>query len=387
MSTFNTKAAPAAADSDSEDDYMKMTFDDTTATASAIKKAPETSLQRRQRERREAEIRSRVKSKAELAAEEEARREAALSRSLFDVSSSTSSTLTGDASAKTKSKGLAMMAKMGFTGGALGKKPDPNPNSASGDGNGSSNGAAEAKDHRVLEPIRISIKDGREGIGLESERKRKLREAAERAGEAAKKARADEGEYRDRVRREREEARKERQLGAAQKVAERMDDEEDGIVTWTAGDEEGDSAGETERTKSRDVSSRLLKSLPVEYRGLVRGREQAEQDRRMRYDLEQSLSTRLPTYDDGDEDEDDTRALGKRTTAEARTTMYVTADDLDDEDEELDEFNALSAAERLERVVAYLRSKHRYCFWCKCAYPDENSLEEECPGMTEEDHD
>ena len=337
-----TKATSGPDSGDSEEeDYMKMTFTNPPAAAAAGK---ETSLQRRQRERREAELRSRPKSKAELAAEEEARREAAQSRSLFSTASLPSSSA-GDAK---KSKGLAMMAKMGFKGGALGKK----------------RGEKEEEDDRVTEPIRAEIRDGREGIGLESERKRKMREAAERIGEAAKKSRVDEGEYRERVRREREEARLERMVLGAQKIAERMDGGEEGIVR---------------------VASTPLRSVPVLYRGLVRGRERAERDARMRRELElssSSLSRKLPGYDDEDEDEDDKRALGK---TEDSSSRYVTADDLDEEDDELDEFDVLPPDERLRRLVLHLRIEHRYCFWCKYAYPDAEM--DGCPGLTEEDHD
>jgi len=331
---------PDSGDSE-EEDYMKMTFTDP-PTAAAIK---ETSLQRRQRERREAELRSRPKSKAELAAEEEARRKAVQSRSLFSAASLPSSSV-GDAK---KSKGLAMMAKMGFKGGALGKK----------------RGEKEEEDDRVTEPIRAEVRDGREGIGLESERKRKMREAAERIGEAAKKSRVDEGEYRERVRREREEARLERMVLGAQKIAERMDGGEEGIVR---------------------VASTPLRSVPVLYRGLVKGRETAEREARMRRELElsssSSLSRKLPRYDDEDEDEDDKRALGKTKDLSSR---YVTADDLDEEDDELEEFDSLPPDERLRRLVLYLRTEHRYCFWCKYAYPDAEM--DGCPGLTEEDHD
>ncbi|KAH8885164.1 hypothetical protein GQ53DRAFT_751457 [Thozetella sp. PMI_491] len=335
---------PTTVDDDEEDDYMSMAFIEAPAQ-------PETSLQRRKRLEREGEQRSRQKSKAELAAQEESLREAALSRSLFDA----------PAPGKPKSKGLAMMAKMGFTGGAL--------------------GAADNESARA-EPLRVTQRDGREGIGVESERKRKLREAVEATAAAAKKAKVDEGDYRERVRREREEARHERQVHAAQKVAERMDEEKAEGAAGSKGeqdDEGADGAAEGGKAKMpRGISSRPLKSIPVVYRGLVRGREEAERDRRMRHDLEQSLS-RLPTYVDEDEDADDRKALGKS------TTVYVTSEDLDEEDEELDGFNALDAEEKLRRLVEYLRKEHRYCFWCKFAYSDEAL--EGCPGPTEEDHD
>ncbi|KLU84173.1 hypothetical protein MAPG_03218, partial [Magnaporthiopsis poae ATCC 64411] len=132
------------------------------------------------------------------------------------------------------------------------------------------------------------------------------------------------------------------------------------------------------------VRSRPLKSINVLWRGLVRAREEAERDRRMRYDLQQTLS-RLPTYDDDDEDDDDKRALGKTSTATTTTTTYVTAEDLDEDDEELESFNSRDVNDRLQAVVGHLREAHRYCFWCKHVYPDERL--EGCPGTTEEDHD
>ncbi|KAK4042120.1 hypothetical protein C8A01DRAFT_14263 [Parachaetomium inaequale] len=360
--------------SSEEEDYMTMTFSDSPSTHPSSssttnpQKNPthanknETSLQRRLRLRREAEARARPKSKAELAAEADARREAALSQSLF--------------TAQPKSKGLAMMARMGFTGGALGKQQPPpqqeeNPQGRGGGGEGGEGGLGEGKKESGsgggggarTEPIRIEMRDGRSGIGLESERKRKLREAAEAAGERAKRAKADEGEYRERMRREREEARWERQFVAGQKVAERMAGERD------------EAAGEHD---GKGVVSRPLSGIPVVWRGLVKAREEAERDRRMRYDLEQGLA-RLPTYEDDEEDEDDKQALGKA------TTTYVTAEDLDEEDPELEEFSALPADEKLQKVVEHLREEHHYCFWCKFTYPDEKM--EGCPGLTEEDHD
>lgn len=337
--------APAAAESDSEDDYMKMTFDDTSGGGSSAGKPAETSLQRRQRLRREGEARARVKSKAELEAEAEEARERALRTSLL-----------ADEARRGKSKGFAMMAKMGFKGGALGRGQE--------DG-----GAGEGL---VEEPIRVEIKDDRGGIGMESEKKRRLKEAAEEYERTAKRAKADEGEYRERVRREREIARLERQVVAAQRIAERMDEEGAGEVAAAEGE------GEKEKKARRAVPSRPLKSINVLWRGLVRAREEAERDRRMRHDLEQSLS-RLPTYEDEDEDEDDKRAMGKS------RTVYEVAEDLDEEDPELDEFSALEPEEKLRRLVEHLRKEHHYCFWCKFTYPDESM--EGCPGLTEEDHD
>lgn len=355
-------------DEEEEDDYMNMTFDDPPA------KQPETSLQRSQRLRKEGLKRGIVASKAELAAQERQRREEGLSRSLITGAAEPSDRTGANCPAanppKTKSKGLAMMAKMGFTpGSALGSRDNPTARS---------------------EPLRIETKEDRGGIGADADKKRKLAEAAEAAG-ADKRARLEElGDYRVRMARERDAARKEKLVFAAQKVAEKMDEDDGGASTLAAG---GEVSG-----KAKASSSRPLKSVPVVYRGLVRRREEAERDRRMRYDLEQSsggLSARLPAYEDEGMDDDDKMALGGGggggsgaaggRTEKKNKTVYMPADDLDEEDAELDEFEALEVDDKLARLVAYLRERRRYCFWCKLAYPDEEM--EGCPGLTEEDHD
>ncbi|KAH6666634.1 hypothetical protein B0J14DRAFT_659675 [Halenospora varia] len=325
-------AAPAAShEEEEEDDYMNMIIAEPSAP-----KEKETYTQRRLRKQRESEAKGRTKSKAELAAEEAAAREAALSKSLLD-----------DPDASAKNKGLAMMAKMGFKGGALGSKDNV--------------GAR-------LDPVGISMKEDRGGIGLDSEKKRRFREEVEREG---KRVKAEEGDYRERVRKEREDARMEGLFGAAMRVAERMDGEREEEAKGQVG-EVGDEKPE------RKISSKPLKQINVLWRGLIRQREEKERDRRMRYDLHQSLS-RLPTYDDADEDKDDKRALGKD------KIRYTLVEDLEEEDPELDAFLVLEPAERLHKVVLHLREEHNYCFWCKFTYPDKEM--DGCPGLTEEDHD
>jgi hypothetical protein len=315
-----------------EDDYMNMVI-----AEPAKPRDKETYTQRRLRMERESEARGRVKSKAERAADEAAAREAALSKSLFT-----------DPTASSTNKGLAMMAKMGFKPGvALGSKDNIGART---------------------EPITISMKEDRGGIGLDSEKKRKFREEVEKEG---KRVKAEEGEYRERVRREREEARLESQVGAAMRVAERMSMEKE--------EEEAAEEGMTgDGVTKRKISTKPLKQINLLWRGLVRKREEKERDRRMRYDLQQSLS-RLPTYEDPDEDSDDKRALGKD------RTLHTLVEDLEEEDPELDEFIALDPANRLQKLVGYLRDKYNYCFWCKYTYPDKDM--DGCPGLTEEDHD
>ncbi|KAK7756839.1 hypothetical protein SLS62_001284 [Diatrype stigma] len=388
-----------------EDDYMNMTFGDdapglatTVPSGGGSSSKGETSLQRRLRLKREGEARGRVKSKAELAAEAAAAREEALSRSLLE----------GDRARR--SKGFAMMAKMGFKAGdTLGAAPAPAPAPApaaditgtgtGSNGNGNSASAAattiagDAGGGRRHEPIRLQMKEDRGGIGLDSERKRKVQEAAEHQ---TKRVKADESDYRERMRREREVGRREGQFYGAMKVCERMDEEraqgQDGGIVGTGAEEASEGGNEQVKQKKKKgktaLSTRQLKSIPVEWRGLVRKRQESERDvRKMRYDLEQSSTTtlRLPTYADDLDDDDDKTAVGM-TTGMGTEYVPVEEEDLEEgDDEELEAFSALEVEERLRRVVELLRREFRYCFWCKYQYPDEDM--EGCPGSMEDDHD
>ena len=217
-----------------------------------------------------------------------------------------------------------MMAKLGFKpGAALGASSNPNART---------------------EPLGISVKEDRGGVGMLNERKRKFRDEAERAG---KKQKADEGDYRERVSREREEQRVEGMFWGAMRVLEGLEQSEGG-----------------DRVPLQKVN--LL------WRGLVRERREKERERRARYDLHQSLS-RSVAYDNSEEDEQDRQALGRE------------EEDVDKDDKELDEFLGLEGKERLRKLVEHLRQEHRYCFWCKYKYEDEEI--EGCPGLEEDDHD
>ncbi|UNI14522.1 hypothetical protein JDV02_001140 [Purpureocillium takamizusanense] len=325
---------PAPGPDGEEDDYMTMIIPD------PVKK--ETSLQRATRLKREARERGVIKSKAQLAKEADEAREKALSTSLFD------------APRTQQSKGLAMMAKMGFTGGGLGKQ--------------SAKGTPPAG---ITEPISVAVKDNRGGVGLDAEKRRRAEESGE-GQRAAKAARLfediDPATYRERMSRERQAEKWERQVTAAQRVAATLDGEN------IPGEEAEDD--EIPPAERRPISTRRLKSYPKEYRAYVR--KVQEQDR-LKRDRALLAARRHDRDLNGDEDNDDLTALGKK------VEEYVEAEDLDESDEELEEFTNLGADEQLNSVVMYLREKHNYCFWCKTAYPDRDM--DGCPGTTEDDHD
>lgn len=318
-----------------------------------------------------AEARAKVPSKAERAAQEAAQRDAALMTNTLDPSN----------------KGFQLMAKLGFKPGeGLGKQSpagqDPGGNADTG--------------QKRTEPLNLIFKEDRGGIGLDSEKKRKIREEA---NEAVKKIKQEEGDYRDRVRVERETKRTEAQVHAAQKVAERLDVEADENYT----DQEGNESEKAEKTGGRKTA-KPTSQIPVLYRGLVREREEKERDLYARHHLQTSLPSsffpnpRLPGYDDTTLEQEDREALDhpqQRSPSSSssppphedhhQSRLNVFEEEVGEEDPELDEFNALEPPERLHRLVMYLRERHWYCFWCKYRY-DTREMEG-CPGITEEDHD
>jgi hypothetical protein len=317
------------AQQEDEDDYLTMTFEDPTPSTKT-----ETLTQKKKRLAREAEMKGRPKSKAEIAAEEKLKRDEALKKNNVDANS----------------KGFKMMAALGYKPGtALGVARD---------------GAEQDQDDtRLLEPIGLELREGRSGIGADAEKKRKFRQEAAAAEEDLKKRKVDEGDFRERQMKEREEKRKEGQLFGAMKVCDELQEDEDSTST---------------RAEEMSARKRPLSGVNVLWRGLVKQRLLQERDRRMRYDLHQSLSRR-PTYDDPDEDKDDQIALAKKADTE------VVGVELDQDDPDLDTFESMSIAERLDKVVSYLRERWHYCFWCKHKYPD-NTMDG-CPGLTEGDHD
>lgn len=278
------------------------------------------------------------------------------------------------------------MAKLGFKPGeALGKRPAPEDSESreqnSEEGRGS---------HQRTEPLNLVFKENRGGIGLDSEKKRKIREEAD---EAVKKVKQDQGDYRDRVRIERETRRTEGQVHGAQKVAERLD------IEAEEGEEEEEEEKPDESTTTPEKTTREKKrvkptsQINILYRGLVRERKEKEQSIQARHALQTSLPSsffpnpRLPSYDDSTLEREDEEALDppqQRGEGHGHAGSIL-EQELEEEDPELDEFNALEPGERLNKLVMYLRERHWYCFWCKCRY--ETGEMEGCPGTTEEDHD
>ena len=275
--------------------------------------------------------RGRTKAKRELEFETAAAREIALATAL-----------------PTSSKGFQMMAKLGFKQGS-GLGPEGNVSGR-------------------LEPLGVEIKGDRGGIGLSGERKRKIQGEAEAE---AKKVRAEQTGFRERLAREQERTKLERLVQTAMRIAERMDqDKEPGL-----GHDGCSAVGEEQEQKVSLVNptntSKPTWQINVLWRGLVREREKAEHQLRTRYDLQQGL-LQHPPYEN-EEEKLDTVTFGRE------------EEEIEGEDSELDAFSALEPAKRLQRLVEFLRETYYYCFWCKCCYT--SSEMDGCPGLKEDDHD
>lgn len=235
------------------------------------------------------------------------------------------------------SKGFQMLSKLGY-------KP------------GSKLGAL-GNENGMLEPVILETKEGREGLGMANEKKRKFREEAEKVELTEK---VEQEGYRERVGREREVKRLEGLVVGAMKILEEL--------------EGGDALDSGKaRCKSDDKVSKKRK-VNVLYRGLVRQRSEKEREQRLRYNLLQSLSKNASYQGDPEDEQQDRLAWG----AEEEELE-------DDSDEELEAFEVLEPSERLERLVKELREKFLYCFWCKYRYESEEM--DGCPGTREEDHD
>lgn len=222
----------------------------------------------------------------------------------------------------------------------------------------------KAEDARKA-PIAVDIKADRGGIGLESEKKRKFREQWEEADRLAKRSKEEEGDYLEIRRLEQEEKKAERDLDNAQRTAERL------------------SEKEAEDLGTAQPGDKPLTDVNVLWRSLARRRVEAQKDKQQRRELTNSLASRLPTLaDEGDEDDDSKVALGQDL-----NPFYTTLEnDLVTEDPELAEFEALPVAERLRKLLLYLRNNFQYCLYCGYQYPNATALEG-CPGVTEQDHD
>lgn len=169
-------------DAEEEDDYMSLKFLEGAEEFEAKRK--ETSYsERRKKQLREQEKKGYIKPRAQIEQEE---REKGLQTAMDK-----------------DNKGMKMLMKMGFKQGmALGNKKDG-----------------------IVEPIKVDLKTGRQGIGLESEMRKRLREEEEEA--ARKRVEIDPEDYRAIMANRAKDSQYLRYINAAVSICEKLDEEND----------------------------------------------------------------------------------------------------------------------------------------------------------------
>ena len=171
------------------------------------------------------------------------------------------------------------------------------------------------------------------------EKKRKLKELHEIS---SKRQKEDSDNFRDTLRSERADAQLRNNLRRAQETCQTLDNE--------AAEHDG----------KRGFANVL-------WRGLVKERDEEEMEKLRRHRIYNERTTHVLEEDEEVEYAD-------------------TVQPLEGEDTELEEFEAFSVEEQLDKILHYMREKYFYCFWCGCAYKDAQDLDENCPGLKEEDH-
>ncbi|KAI7901917.1 uncharacterized protein BX663DRAFT_512896 [Cokeromyces recurvatus] len=268
--------------SDEEDDYMSAKFLEN-AEEFELKRKEETYSERRKKQLREQEKKSHIKPRAQLEAEE---REKGLKRSLDEDKNN---------------KGMKMLTKMGFKKG-----------SSLGSGRG------------IVEPIKIDMKLGRYGIGMESELQKRTRELEEEEERKRKKTMANPDDFRALMAEKAKENQLTKYLNAAVSICEKLDE-------------------------NNDIESNILWTLkPIQ-----------------------------PTENNTNDEENKNEEIEEVKEKEA-IVLYP--------EEELKKLETFTLDERLELVIKYLRDTYHYCFWCRAKYNDKLDLDDNCPGPDEDSH-
>ncbi|KAN0127040.1 RNA-binding domain containing protein [Russula decolorans] len=90
----------------------------------------------------------------------------------------------------------------------------------------------------------------------------------------------------------------------------------------------------------------------------------------------------------GNDDDDDDDGDGDGVASSPKNADFSSESDLPPKwIEDAAQFLGLKPAERLDRILQYLRAEYHYCFWCGTEYKTSDEMQEECPGPEEDMHD
>ncbi|PFH52878.1 hypothetical protein AMATHDRAFT_172968 [Amanita thiersii Skay4041] len=334
-----------------EEDYLSDKFLVDVTPRSAFK----TYGQRRKEAQRTSKFkdeRNRKKSRRQL--EQESRAEG-LGKSLFERE--TEAQAQGNLSET--SKALSMMMKMGFKPGqSLGRTHSDDTTASSSE----TSAGANAPNHHKKEPLSINEWEGKKGIG--SYKRDRSPGAIERLAKMAKLAEAStHQDFRDRGKQEYEERRALARLGPAQQTCMTLDEKVGKTfnVLWL-----NPENPETVPVGFRDILVLQPVARPTDQELKERLRVQMQHDKLQ------------PLKDDSDLNEKQPPKETSTSSLEESFPGLI---------EEADQFLQLRAQDRLHLVLAYLRDQYAYCFWCGVQYGNQDELQSQCPGETEDDHD
>ncbi|ODQ82277.1 hypothetical protein BABINDRAFT_70186 [Babjeviella inositovora NRRL Y-12698] len=254
----------------------------------------------------------------------------------------------------TSSKGLSMMEKMGFK---------------VGDKLGRDSRSVEA----LSEPIKVQPSRGRLGIGSKQEIKKVLPLFERIAGGNRGITDDTATEYRRRVTRQKAEAKQKHTVTRLQKVCIEM-----------AGNEEAQGYA-IDDIRSQILYDARIKPINVLWRGMVI--DQIVKDytnvswKRLCSLTEKDAPIEETTKGIVDNLPETSSDAAGEEPSNGETQFPAKASD-----PELLEFNSRPVEERLGELNVFLRETFQYCYYCGVRYDDPDDLEENCPGMTEEDH-
>lgn len=358
-----------------EDDYLSDKF----LVQAAAVPVPKTYAQKRREALKQSQVKNeqnRMKSRRQR---EQESREEGLSKSLFERAQEEEMAAGG-------SKALGIMMKMGFkVGRSLGKTEDSPPKntvplpgpSLSEDQSeqGTSRAQSESADlgedlkgkprHKV-EPLPLNEWQGKKGIGLG--KRARSPSAADRLAKMAKMAEAAGHEsFRDRARREYEERRAEGRLSPARQTCLTLDEKAGitfNVLCLDSNDPESIPTGLMDTLSTHTLHVSPLRPASGD----------ASHAARLRAQMAADALLPVTSLDEG-EDADDSKTP---TTVEHFPQEVI---------EEAIYFLRLGPRDRLKLLLDYLREKYSYCFWCGTHYEDAIDLEQNCPGLEEDDHD
>lgn len=320
-------------------------------------------------------------------------REEGLSKSLFERAEDDKAS-----GRRTENKALSMMMKMGFKPGqALGvpanvdvddegstpigtvtppsrRNPSPSPETL----------AIQPQIHEggLVNPLPLNEWSGRKGIGLgkrapsptELERLAKVARATEETNKES---------FRDRSRREYELRRAEARIGPAQRTCATLDEragKEFNVFWLDPINPDTFPVGLLEAVAASTAAGAVTTATATATTRAPTWSDKEERSIEERLRVQMRTDALQPLDDDHD-DVDVVASSPKN--ADANSELHLPPKWIED----AAQFLRLNPAERLERILQYLRAEYHYCFWCGTQYKSSDEMEEECPGPEEDMHD